>query len=89
MAFIKTIPASDAQGELRDVYLQIRRDMVGRAPLPVGVVVWNIMRVFGLRPPFLRAFSRAFLHFMWDGQLRRQAKEAIGVTVAQANRCEY
>ena len=89
MAHIRTICVREARGELRDVYLQIRRDMVGRAPLPVSAVVWNIMRVFSIRPPFLKAFSRAFLHFMWDGRLRRQAKEAIGVTVAQANRCKY
>jgi alkylhydroperoxidase family enzyme len=89
MAFIRTITTGEARGELRQTYLQIRRDMVGRAPLPTGSVVWNIMRVFSLRPPFLKAFARAFLHFMWDGQLRRQAKEAIGVTVAQTNRCDY
>ena len=47
------------------------------------------MRVFSLRPRFLWAFERGFRHIMWDGQLTRLAKEAIGVSVAQTNACHY
>ena len=89
MAFIQTIPPRLARTELRDAYLQIRRDMVGRRPLPLGWAVWNIMRVFSLRPAFLMAFERAFLLTMWGGVLRREAKEAIGVSVSRANQCHY
>jgi alkylhydroperoxidase family enzyme len=88
MAYIQTIPPRVAKGELRDVYLQIRCDMVGQRPIFLGMAVWNIMRVFSLRPNFLRAFEQAFLFTMW-GVLRRGAKEAIGVTVSRTNRCDY
>jgi alkylhydroperoxidase family enzyme len=89
MAFIKTIPAHEAAGELRAVYGMIRTDMVGGLPLPAGWTSWNIMHVFSLRPRFLWAFGRGFRHFMWDGELPRVAKEAIAVSVAQANACHY
>jgi hypothetical protein len=89
MAFIQTIPPRLARAELRDAYLQIRRDMVGRRAFPLGLAVWNIMRVFSLRPAFLMAFERAFVSTMWGGVLRREAKEAIGVSVSRTNRCHY
>jgi len=89
MAYIRTISPWQARGELRRVYQEIRRDMVGSRPFPLALTAWNIMRVFSLRPTLLRAFERCFLLTMWGGRLRRQAKEALGVTVSQANRCEY
>ena len=89
MSFIKTIPAREANGELRAVYGMIRSDMVGSLPFPVEWTTWKVMRVFSLRPQFLLAFQRGFRHFMWDGELSRLAKEAIGVSVAQTNACRY
>ncbi len=89
MAHIETIHPRQARGELREVYEQIRRDMVGRLPVPLASSVWNIMRVFSLRPALLRAFESAFLLTMWGGTLRRPAKEALGVTVSGANNCHY
>jgi alkylhydroperoxidase family enzyme len=89
MAFIKTISPRCARGDLRQVYKEIRRDTVGGLPFPLSMTTWNIMRVFSLRPAFLRAFERSFLLTMWSGGLRRQAREAIGVAVAQTNRCDY
>jgi hypothetical protein len=89
MAFIRTIPPRVAKRELREAYLQIRRDMVGRRPLFLGMAVWNIMRVFSLRPAFLMAFERAFQFTMWGGVLRRTKKEAIGVAVSRTNQCHY
>ena len=89
MAYIKTISAREASGELRAIYDMIRSDMVGALPLPVAWTTWNVMQVFSLRPPFLWAFARGFRHFMWDGELSRLAKEAIGVSVAQTNSCHY
>ena len=89
MAFIKTISVREANDELRAIYGQIRSDMVGSLPFPVEWTTWNVMQVFSLRPQFLRAFARGFRHFMWDGELRRLAKEAIGVSVAQTNACPY
>ena len=89
MAFIKTISAREADAELRAIYGMIRSETVGSLPLPVEWTTWNVMRVFSLRPRFLQAFGRGFHHFMWDGELDRLAKEAIGVSVAQTNSCPY
>ena len=89
MAFIKTISAREANDELRAIYGMIRSDMVGSLPFPVKWTTGNVMEVFSLRPQFLWAFERGFRHIMWDGELRRQAKEAIGVSVAQTNTCHY
>jgi hypothetical protein len=71
------------------VYEQLRYDMVGTRFFPLGLSAWGIMRAFSLRPALLAAFDRAFLHTMWGGPLRREAKEALGVTVAQVNSCPY
>jgi alkylhydroperoxidase family enzyme len=89
MAFIKTISVREADDELRAVYSMIHSDMVGPLPFPVEWTTWNVMRVFSLRPQFLWAFGRGFRHIMWDGELTRLTKEAIGVSVAQANACHY
>jgi hypothetical protein len=89
VAHIRVIHPGDARGELKEVYEEIRRDMVGRRPVPLASSVWNIMRVFSLRPAFLRAFERAFLLTMWEGVLRRQGKEALGVAVSRTNHCHY
>jgi alkylhydroperoxidase family enzyme len=89
VAHIEMIHPRQARGELREVYEQIRRDMVGRWPVPLASSVWNIMRAFSLRPALLRAFESAFLRTMWGGTLRRSAKEALGVAVSGANNCHY
>jgi hypothetical protein len=89
MAFIKTISVREANAELRAIYDMIRSDMVGSLPFPVEWAAWNVMRVFSLRPRLLWAFERGFRHIMWDGELSRLAKEAIGVSVAQTNACHY
>ena len=89
MAFIKTIPAREANEELRAIYVMIRSDIIGSLPFPVEWTTRNVMQVFSLRPRFLWAFGRGFRHFMWDGELDRLAREAIGVSVAQTNTCHY
>lgn len=89
MAFIKTISVRDANEELRAVYDMIRADMVGTLPFPTQWTTWHIMQALSLRPRFVWAFERGFRHFMWAGELRRLAKEAIGVSVAQTNACPY
>ena len=89
MAFIKTISVREANDELRAIYGMIRSDMVGSLPFPVEWTTWNIMQALSLRPQLVRAFERGFCHFLWDGELRRLAKEAIGVSVAQTNACPY
>ena len=89
MAFIKTISAREADGELRAIYGMIRSDMVGSLPFPLKWTTWHVMQVLSLRPRLVWAFERGFRHVMWDGELSRLAKEAIGVSVAQTNACHY
>lgn len=89
MAFIKTISVSKANDDLRTVYRMIRSDMVGSLPFPMAWTTWHIMQALSLRPRLVWAFERGFRHLMWDGELRRLAKEAIGVSVAQTNACPY
>jgi hypothetical protein len=89
MTFIKTISVREANDELRVIYGMIRSDMVGYVPFPVEWTTGNVMQVFSLRPHFLWAFEQGFRHIMWDGELTRLAKEAIGVSVAQTNACHY
>jgi uncharacterized peroxidase-related enzyme len=89
MAFIKTISVREADDELRAIYGMIHSDMVGTLPIPVEWTTWHVMQVLSLRPRLVWAFERGFRHFMWDGELSRLAKEAIGVSVAQTNACPY
>jgi hypothetical protein len=79
MAFIKTISVREANDGLRAIYNMIRSDTVGSLPFPVEWTAWNVMQVFSLRPQYLWAFARGFRHIMWDDELSRLAKEAIGV----------
>ena len=88
MAYIQTISPWRAGGDLRSVYQEIRRDLAGRLPVPLASAVWNIMRVFSLRPDLLRAFQRCFLLSMWGDGLPRVTKEALGVSVSRANNCD-
>ncbi|HUG70810.1 MAG TPA: carboxymuconolactone decarboxylase family protein [Pirellulaceae bacterium] len=48
----------------------------------------NIMRVFSLRPAYMRAGITLWAA-MWHGPLPRQLKESLGVTVSVANQCPY
>lgn len=89
MAFIKTIPARDADDDLRAIYSMIRSDTVGSLPFPIGWTTWHIMQALSLRPQLVWAFERGFRHIMWDGELSRLSKEAIGVSVAETNSCPY
>jgi len=89
MAYIDAIDPLRARGELRRAYRDLRHEIVGWLPVPSSLAVWNIVRVFSLRPALLRAFGRCFILTMWGGTLARSAKEAIGVTVARANSCRY
>ena len=89
MAHITTISPWRARGELLHAYRDIRRQVTGGWRMPLPLLTWNIMRVFSLRPALVRAFGRCFVLTMWGGTLRRQAREALGVSVAGTIRCPY
>jgi alkylhydroperoxidase family enzyme len=89
MAYIRVIGPRKASGELREVYDEIGSDLAGGRFAPNALAVWNIMRLFSLRPAYLRAVSRGFVLMMWSGNLRRETKEAIAVAVSATNDCQY
>jgi hypothetical protein len=85
MAYIQTVHPWRARSELRQVYRAIRRDMVGRLPVPLSSAVWNTMRVFSLRPALLRAFERCFLLSMWGGHRPRDPSRVARTPCGAAN----
>jgi alkylhydroperoxidase family enzyme len=89
MAYIRQIGRREAGDALRAIYDEIGSDLVGKRFARNEVAVWNIMRLFSLRPAYLRAVSRGFVLMMWSGNLRRKAKEAIAVAVSATNNCHY
>ena len=89
MAYIRVIGPREAGGALRKAYEEIGCDLAGVRFAPNSLAVWNIMRLFSLRPTYLRAVSRGFVLTMWGGDLRREAKEAIAVAVSATNDCHY
>ncbi len=81
MAYIKTIPPEDADGDLADDY--------GKA-LGRGGRVWNIVRLMSLNPAVLRESMRFYLATMrGPSPLSRAQREMLAVVVSQANDCHY
>jgi alkylhydroperoxidase family enzyme len=81
MAFIRTIPESEAVGDVAEVYSALA-DARGR--------VANILKVESLAPPALRAHYALYRQLMFArGPLARPERELIAVVVSHANDCEY
>lgn len=81
MAFIRTIPESEAEEELADVYRAVGD--------PQGHVA-NILKVESLSPASLRAHYALYRQLMFArGPLSRPERELIAVAVSHANECEY
>lgn len=81
MAWIKTIDANEAGGDLKRIYEEQRRQ--------AGAVA-NILQVHSLAPEVLHAhlvLYKAAMHT--PGELSRARREMIAVTVSHANRCHY
>lgn len=82
MAWIGTIPVSDAAGQLKTLYDQVKT--------PDGHVD-NILRIHSLRPRTLRAHLevyKASLHSRPSGLSYRE-RELVGVLVSEINGCAY
>lgn len=81
MAFIRTIPPEDAEGDLDRMYCEaIKR--AGR--------VYRILQLQSLNPAVLRASLRVYQAIMMGpSPLSRVEREAIAVTVSRANDCFY
>lgn len=81
MAYIRTIPPEDAQGELRLLYDEVLRRR--------GAVA-NVYRAHSLRPDTLKPHLEFYLSVVYGPSgLSRLEREAIAVTVSMANGCEY
>jgi len=81
MAFVPTIPPSQARGLLRRVYdTAIRR--AGK--------VYQINRVQSARPRVLQASTRLYLEIMYgESSLTRAQREMVATVVSTANGCHY
>jgi alkylhydroperoxidase family enzyme len=81
VAWIKTIPENQAEGELRREYeAAIRR--AGR--------VWNIVKLMSLNPSTLRASMDVYVAAMHGASpLTRAQREMLAVVVSRANDCHY
>jgi alkylhydroperoxidase family enzyme len=81
MAFIRTIPPEDADGELARLYA----DAVGRSGR-----VYRILQLQSLNPAALAASIHLYKAVMFGpSPLSRVEREAIAVTVSRANDCFY
>ncbi len=81
MAFVKTIPYDESDGELRAVYdwmIQTR----GRAS--------NVMSVNSLRPGIIKTLAAHVENLMrGDSKLPRAEREMIAAVVSATNKCQY
>ena len=81
MAWIQTIDAQDAQGELADLYQRVGN--------PDGTVD-NVMRIHALNPPSLRAHFDLYVTSMHrPSPLSRADRELVGTLVSALNGCDY
>lgn len=81
MAWIETIPANEAQDELKELYTQLAQKR-GK--------ISNIMQVQGLNPPAMKAHLDLYVALMFrPSGLKREQREMIAVTVSQLNECAY
>ena len=81
MAWIDTIDADDATGDLRELYDEI---VDSRGKLS------NILRVHSLNPDALQAHMALYDTLLFGSSgLRRATREAIAVVVSAANGCAY
>lgn len=81
MAWIRMIPESDAEGELKDAYAGAMEPWGG---------VDNIMKIHSLRIGTLHAHMQLYVTVMrGESELSRAQREMIAVVVSAANHCHY
>jgi AhpD family alkylhydroperoxidase len=81
MAFIRTVAAAEAQGDLGRLYEQIGKARGGVA---------DIHQVQSLNPPALAAHLELYKAIMFrPSPLSRAWREAMAVAVSRANQCAY
>jgi alkylhydroperoxidase family enzyme len=81
MAWIRTVPPEEAQGELRASYAAAV-ERAGR--------VYQIVRAMSLAPRVLDASMGVYLALMHaPGALTRRQRELLAVVTSAVNRCHY
>lgn len=82
VAWIETVPESDATGALQRAYR--------RAADPKSGEVDHIMKIHSLNPASLLDHQHLYKTLMYgESPLSRAQREMIGVVVSAINRCEY
>ena len=81
MAWIRTVPDSEAEGLLKTLYTAIRR-RAGR--------IFNVTRLMSLNPRAMQANMRYYEEVMFgESPLDRAQREMLAVVVSAANGCVY
>lgn len=81
MAWIEVVGESEAEGELRDLYEEVRRKRGGVA---------SVYKVHSLHPRTMKDHMELYLTLMYGGSpLSRAQREMIAVVVSAANGCPY
>ena len=81
MAYIQTIPESDAQGNLATLYKRFGN--------PDGTVD-DVLKVHSLNPESLEAHCALYVQSMHrSGPVSRVEREIVGITVSRINGCTY
>ena len=81
-AWIEVVPEAEAEGELAELYDQLRSKQTG--------TVDNVMKIHSLHPQTMRDHVQLYRTLMSGrGGLTRPEREMIGVVASVANRCHY
>jgi uncharacterized peroxidase-related enzyme len=82
MAWIRTVPAEEAEGLLRQLY---------RAAVKRAGKVFNVIGIQSQRPRVLRASTQLYMEVMFgeESGLSRGQREMIATAVSGANDCFY
>jgi uncharacterized peroxidase-related enzyme len=78
---IETIREADATGDVAALYDELRGLFLGFVP--------DVFKVASIRPDILAAFVSGYRSMFDGGQLPREAKEVIAITVAHTASCRY
>lgn len=81
-AWIAVVPEDEAQGELAELYDELRSAKTG--------TVDHILAIHSLHPETMRDHARLYRTLMHGpGDLSRVEREMVGVVVSAVNRCHY
>jgi len=81
MSWIRTVDESEAKGELKEVYQEIKKQR-GK--------ISNVMRVHSLNPKAMKAHMDLYLTIMFGKSgLSREECELIATVVSSVNSCDY